>query len=209
MTYLHLQPSPVSIYAPGEIFISRSFSGEPPLSGPLENLPSPSQPRSIPSPRGTPPPPRTPAPRAWELRPPWGPWKGADPSQDNEHLSPSPSLQGAPATPRGAGLGGGERLVAKYPKAGDTFPDVSTQALGRTLILEAWRREGRSLGFQSWRGHICDLRLLTFQRPYSPPLPLRAQPCPGGGPVCVHSVFGGGGRGRVHVLGNGGDRLSF
>lgn len=94
--------------------------------------------------------------------------------------------------------------MAEYRKASHTFPDFSTQALGRTLILEAWRREGRSLGFQSWRGHIWDLRLLTFQRPYSPPLPLRAQPRLGGGPVCVHSVFGGGGAREGACLGERG-----
>lgn len=49
------------------------------------------------------------------------------------------------------------------------------------------------MGFQSWRRHILNLQLLTFQCPHSPPLPLRAQPHLGeGGAVCIYSVFGEG-----------------
>lgn len=57
-----------------------------------------------------------------------------------------------------------------------------------------------------------NLQLLTFQRHHSPPLPLRAQLRlgRGGGGLCVYIVcLGKGGRGRVHVLGKRGDRLSF
>lgn len=57
--------------------------------------------------------------------------------------SPSPQPSGSSAQPRRGGAGGCVREEAAH------LSNPSTRVLGRTLILQARRREGRSLGFRS------------------------------------------------------------
>uniref|UniRef100_A0A8C4L4J5 Uncharacterized protein n=1 Tax=Equus asinus asinus TaxID=83772 RepID=A0A8C4L4J5_EQUAS len=124
--------------------------------------------------------------------PPGGLLKEAEPSPDVTHLSPSPRPKGAPFSP-----GLGEEQVGL--REGHTFPDFSAQTLGGPSFSRLGEGRGE-LGVSELEEANWNLQLLTFQRPYWPPLPPRAQPRLGGGAcVCVYSVFGEG----------GGDRLSF
>ena len=86
---------------------------------------------------------------------PEGPLKEADPSQDVMDLSPSPKPQGAPLASGGRGTGGCVQGGGDTPPSSPTS-DFSTQALGRTLILEAWRMEGRGdvWGFRAGGGAL-------------------------------------------------------
>jgi hypothetical protein len=85
-------------------------------------------------------------------------------------------------------------------------PDPPTQAVGRMLTLEAWGREkfGGSVPSLNWR-HVLNPQLLTFQCPYCPPLPLRAQPRLGGRGLRVYIVcLGEGDAGGCMSWGKGG-----